>query len=393
MVIRTLGRFTFAIMCALMVVPVASVSAVSVTIGSFQGTWKPATTYGVGVVVVYKSQTFLSLLGANKGRDPTKLPKYWQIVGSNAGGPQGPKGSPGASLNLQQIAMKRWYAANTTASVAVQQGTCPHEVMFDGRVIWSGNTGDSSISSFEPSSGKPVDLIQTGGTGGLGDIAYDGLNYWAVTTNVTPNVRKFDYHGNLLGSATVGTGPYRLAFDGTNMWVSDFLGDAVYRLNVSTLAVAGPFAVGNAPQGLMFDGTSIWVANSGDNTVMKLDKASGAQVGTYQTGPGPSRIAFDGINVWVTNHESNTVSRLRANDGGGSVQFVVGQQPDNIVFDGESIAVTMPIDETLVRVDPKTGTVTSSTPVGTGGVGISGLAFDGANYWVTGCTTKKLYKM
>ena len=389
---RIVGKFTFAVIGALMVVPVASVSAVSVAIDSFKGTWKPASIYGAGVVVIYKSQTFLSLVGGNKGRDPTKLPKFWQLVGGNTGGPQGLKGDPGASLNVQQIAMKRWYSANTTASVPVQ-GTCPHEAMYDGRVIWSGNTGDSSVLSFEPSNGKPIDGIQTGGTGGLGDIAFDGLNYWAVTTNTTPNVRKFDYHGNLLGSATVGTGPYRLAFDGTNMWVSDFVGNAVYRLNVSSLAVTGPFAVGNAPQGLMFDGTFLWVANSGDNTVMKLDKTSGAQVGTFQTGPGPSRIAFDGVNVWVTNHDSNTVSRLRASDGGGSVQFVVGQQPDNIIFDGSSIVITNPIDETLVKIDPKTGSVISSTPVGSGGVGISGLTFDGANYWVTGCTTNRLYKM
>jgi DNA-binding beta-propeller fold protein YncE len=44
----------------------------------------------------------------------------------------------------------------------------------------------------------------------------------------------------------------------------------VTKVLASTGAVVGTYAVGSEPYGVAFDGTNIWVANSGSNSVTKI---------------------------------------------------------------------------------------------------------------------------
>jgi DNA-binding beta-propeller fold protein YncE len=67
----------------------------------------------------------------------------------------------------------------------------------------------------------------------------------------------------------VGKFPWGIAFDGTNMWVTNYGDNTVTELS-PTGATLGTFPVGNAPRGIAFDGTHMWVANMGDGTVTEL---------------------------------------------------------------------------------------------------------------------------
>ena len=49
---------------------------------------------------------------------------------------------------------------------------------------------------------------------------------------------------------------------------------------------------------IAFDGTNMWVTNRGDDTVTKLSPA-GAMLGTFAVGSDPVGIAFDGTHMWV----------------------------------------------------------------------------------------------
>jgi len=64
------------------------------------------------------------------------------------------------------------------------------------------------------------------------------------------------------------------------------------------------------PEGMAFDGANIWVTNYYGNSVTKLLASTGAVLGTFNVGTIAQWIAFDGANVWVTNSGSNTVSKL-----------------------------------------------------------------------------------
>ena len=80
------------------------------------------------------------------------------------------------------------------------------------------------------------------------------------------------------------------------------------------------YAVGTDPCSLAFDGANIWVTNYGSSgsgsTVTKLAASTGALVDTYEVQQGPRGIAFDGTNMWVANDGESSVSKLLASTGG-----------------------------------------------------------------------------
>jgi hypothetical protein len=152
----------------------------------------------------------------------------------------------------------------------------------------------------------------------------------------------------------VGSSPEGLAFDGANIWVSDFFGDALIKVRASDGVVLGTYGlfepiyvacdgasvwvtneIGDVTKfrgsdgakeatidlgtsalgGIIFDGTNIWLAAPGSNGVYELRPSDGRIVGAYTVGEGPSQLAFDGANIWVTNGGDDTVTKLRASDG------------------------------------------------------------------------------
>jgi YVTN family beta-propeller protein len=74
--------------------------------------------------------------------------------------------------------------------------------------------------------------------------------------------------------------------------------------------VADTITVGNSPGGVAFDGTNIWVTNGFDGTVSKIDAVTGMVADTITVGNSPSAVAFDGTNIWVTNDVDGTVSKI-----------------------------------------------------------------------------------
>ena len=69
------------------------------------------------------------------------------------------------------------------------------------------------------------------------------------------------------------------------------------------------FPVGSSPSYVAFDGTNIWVTNYGDNTVVKPRVSDGVSLGVFPTGNSPEGIAFDGNSIWVANVNDNKRDR------------------------------------------------------------------------------------
>ena len=82
------------------------------------------------------------------------------------------------------------------------------------------------------------------------------------------------------------------------------------RIRASDGALLGTFSVASNPFGVAFDGTNIWVANSNSDKVTKLRASDGAVLGTFSVGSGPREVAFDGANIWVVNQGDNNVTKL-----------------------------------------------------------------------------------
>src|ERR1019366_4194772 len=146
-------------------------------------------------------------------------------------------GPPTPYQNPLQIALKEWYPANTSATVAgLYPGgltfSNPNYVVFDGSNIWVSHTvagGPNRIDKLQASDDKGIGSYTVGGTGGSAAYpgAFDGVNIWAPdhatgSSNVY-RVRAAD--GVTTATCNLGSTNQTLmaaAFDGTSVWVSTF---------------------------------------------------------------------------------------------------------------------------------------------------------------------------
>lgn len=226
------------------------------------------------------------------------------------------------------------------------------------------------------------------GTNPIG-VAFDGTNIW-VTNSGNANVTKLRASdGANLGTFGTGTNPRRIAFDGANVWVANSGSSTVTKLRASDGALQGTFAVGSVPIGIAFDGTNIWTANIGSGNVTKLRASDGANLGTFPVGLEPEGLAFDGANIWVTSGGSEDVTKLRASDGANLGTFPAGSGGSRAVaFDGANIWVVK--GSAVIKLRSGDGANLGSFPIGTAS---RGIAFDGTNIWITSATGNNVTKL
>jgi hypothetical protein len=91
--------------------------------------------------------------------------------------------------------------------------------------------------------------------------------------------------------------------------VANFGSNNVTKLSTAG-AVLGTFAAGPGPNGIAYDGANIWVTDFNSTTVTKLLASTGASAGTFTVGGEPAAVAFDGAHIWVSSFQGTTVSKL-----------------------------------------------------------------------------------
>jgi hypothetical protein len=183
------------------------------------------------------------------------------------------------------------------AILATTSVTGAHGIVFDGTNLWVATSG-TLINQLRVSDGAIVDTFKVMPCQPY-ELAFDGANLWATCGN-NNQVLKVPVAGGTVSVKTVGTAPYGMAFDGANMWVSTSVGDTVWKLRASDMAVLGTYPVGSGPQGVAFDGANIWVANYSSQTLTKLRASDGFNLGSVPTPSLPSHFAFDGAHIWTT---------------------------------------------------------------------------------------------
>jgi|ERR1700691_4181778 len=263
--------------------------------------------------------------------------------------------------NPIQIALLRWYPANTVAQLS--PCTEPEGMAFDGSHIWVACSGANELQEFNASDGALVRTVT-------------GLD-----------------------------GPTALAYDGANIWVVNYAGNSVAEVNASSGVInpAGPFPVQSEPSGIAFDGTNIWVTNYGSNSISQVVATTGAVTNHALSGCstpyGVAFESFDGLNLWVACHDSNVVAEVSTSTGGVLQTVPVGQGPLSVVYDGETGETNGPfvwVTNSGGGTVSKISLTTFTAPPGfSAGSEPYGMVFDGLFIWVTNPgvgTVTKLYQ-
>jgi DNA-binding beta-propeller fold protein YncE len=200
-----------------------------------------------------------------------------------------------------------WVTDYTSSDIAI----------VDGHSIWVANNGNNTntVSKFDAAS---MTLVATYPTGRSPDgVAFDGTNMW-VTNSYGDTVWVFTQSGKQIYGYATGQFPLSMAFDGQNMWIGNGTGvdvgppvpgiGSLTKIRVADGRNMGTFTIGHHVRGLVYDGTSIWACNARDNTVSRVSVSDVALLGTFVTGKGPRVAAFDGGKIWVANSEANTLT-------------------------------------------------------------------------------------
>ena len=201
-------------------------------------------------------------------------------------------------------------------TVASNLGNSALGIAFDGAKIWTANFfGSVSIVTPGPTTPWAATTVTTGFSQ-LGGILYDGANIW-VSDNGAGKLFKLDGNGAILQTVTVGSIPEYPVFDGTNIWVPNYISNSISVVRASSGAVVATLTGNglNTPLMSAFDGQRVMVTNygSGAGATVSLWKAADfTPMGSFSTGTStvPFGAASDGIGFWTTLYGSGKLARF-----------------------------------------------------------------------------------
>ncbi|MCF8235048.1 MAG: choice-of-anchor D domain-containing protein [Bacteroidales bacterium] len=140
---------------------------------------------------------------------------------------------------------------------------------YDGTNLWtiiqpSGSSNPALATEFTMS-GSQVSQI-TLPDHYMSGIAYDEGNFW-VSTYYDPDgyIYKIDDNGNILDEFTAPDNqPWDLCVDGDYLWMADYWGDALYKIEKSSGNLIESHPSENVdPAGIVFDGEFLWYCDAG----------------------------------------------------------------------------------------------------------------------------------
>jgi YVTN family beta-propeller protein len=294
----------------------------------------------------------------------------------------------GLARTSRRAALNQWWAPENTASMqTITVGGEPLLCAADGENIWVSNFSGNAVVQVQASTGKLLGTW-TGATDSLGVLAAVGKVFVAGQT-LPGDLYVIDPTkppGALTSVATLGNDPDGIAFDGTNLWTTNFgPTGSVSIINPQSYSVNTVITGFNAPFGILYDGAHIWVADYNAGKLLKLNP-SGNILQSVIVGTAPGYPVFDGTNIWVPNIGSNSITVVQASTG--DVVATITSDANNQLnvpfaasFDGERVLVTNNGGNSVTVFKAADLSFIANVPTGTS-TGPYGACSDGINFWV-----------
>jgi len=152
------------------------------------------------------------------------------------------------------------------------------------------------------------------------------------------------------------------------------------------------FDVPRAPDWLAVD-EQVWVSNRPKNAVVRLDPKTNTAIDSISVGKSPcSGIAVAFGSVWVPNCGDQTLSRIDAKSGKvtATIPVGIGDSEGGLAAGAESIWIITDKKGTLARLDPATNKTVAEIQVAPGSYTV---AFGEGAVWVTGTETNVLTRV
>jgi YVTN family beta-propeller protein len=165
-------------------------------------------------------------------------------------------------------------------------------------------------------------------------------------------------------NASVGSNATRVLLTSTAVWITDYADSLVLRVDPLTGQVVGQFAF-LGPDGITKDGDSLVVASFDGNIVGRIDPGTGELLQQVDVGGSPTAVYSDATyGLWAAVFDTGEIVQIDQSSFGIRQRVVVGAGPVGITSDGTHLYVTNNGEGTVAKVDPFTGDVVWTAPVG-----------------------------
>ncbi len=221
-----------------------------------------------------------------------------------------------------------------TKTVTVGSAPTGVDLSPDGQHLYVTNQNDGTLSIIATSTDTVSATIWVGGSPVGVEVTPDGAH--AYIADFPNTVKVLDTSTNQI-TATISdaslNGPTLVAIspDGSTVYVSDEIGNAVTVIATATNTVTASIPVGQIPLGLATtsDGKLLYVANGADNTVSVISTTSNSVLATISGFAGPEGVALslDGKSILVANTVSNTISLIDVSSNTITSSIAVGNMP------------------------------------------------------------------
>jgi YVTN family beta-propeller protein len=163
--------------------------------------------------------------------------------------------------------------------------------------VWAAY-GDGTLARIEPSALRGVASTFAGSVPAALVAARGSL--W-VANSGDSTVSRFDpatFEEGPLRVISVGRRPMGIAYGADAIWVANSGDGTVTRIDPSTYSTA-TIAVGSRPVSVAADESAVWVSNADDGTLARIDPATNEVIHTIEIGNAPAGVSLaDGL-VWV----------------------------------------------------------------------------------------------
>ncbi len=184
-------------------------------------------------------------------------------------------------------------------------------------------------------------------------------------------------------------GPDGLSFDATGyLWVADWETDRVHKMNPWTLETLWSFALPyEGADGLTLMGDAILVSFYYTNQVVFLDTCTGAETASWPspTPGGISDVSWDGTDLWVVDYTQQDIHRVDPGTGASLDVFDAPYAYSNgLAFDGADFWLTAnSSSDRIARLNTDFEVLENFSHAGSDP---RGIAFDGTYIWWSDAT-------
>jgi streptogramin lyase len=286
------------------------------------------------------------------------------------------------------------------ATIALPQAAFPRVVGVANSLVWV-DGGDATAYRVDPQSNRVTGSLGLPAGARLAAVARGSL--WLANEAAGTISQADPRTGRILRTVRVGpvaAGPdpheeqFRLAFDGTTVWVARLHTD-VMRLDWAGGTVAGRFTIG-LPGSSSYDviaaGSGVAVTHGDTNDANRLDPRTGTATAIH-LGGSPAGAAFGAGSFWVS-AQNSTMARI--DPASGQVVATISLDADHLpgaVEVGDGAVWVFAGGGLLQRIDPVSNQVVHTLAVGPDGVDSGRLAVGAGSVWLSDAEARTLIRI